>query len=173
MTQSLYRWLLTLLMLGQAFVGNSLQAQETCIAEYDPTIGKVTIPCISVAGSSPVYAAELRQFDNRNFWLASADDKYISHASVTAVKVLTNPIPIAVITFEIPSPCYYLHSIVQKPGEQDESVVTLAIGLNRQLMCAQVISTATSVIKIEGSFQPQKQYKLTVNGYTSTFSIGD
>jgi hypothetical protein len=72
-------------------------AAFACEAQFSPQISFLTIPCITVVGDTKLYSAALQEIGDSNFAVRNILPLDLENPRVISLRVLTTPLPIAVI----------------------------------------------------------------------------
>jgi hypothetical protein len=76
-----------------------------CESSYDPATQVASIPCVGITGGTQAFAVSLQSTGGNNLALTSSSELVVQNPSVSSLKILTTPVPVAIIYGNYSSGC--------------------------------------------------------------------
>jgi|SRR3990172_7543461 len=147
--------------------GMHATAALACESTYDPATQVASLPCVGIAGGTQAVDASLKWTGGNNFTLTGSSDLLVQNPTVSSLKILTAPMPVAIIYGYYASGCtsaYGRASFVQTGNNIDIRVKSKApLGA----ICTAVAPAFVEVVSLPASVTSQL-YTYSVNGVSIT-----
>ena len=140
-------------------------AALACETRYDPATRIAVIPCVGIVGGTQVFAVLLEWTGGNNYVATYSEEYGLRNPSVSSLKILTTPVPVAIIFGQYSSSCLsaYRRPTFVLTGNNIDIQLKAQFSLRTDIACGAALVPFAEIVSLPASASTQT-YTYSANG---------